>query len=608
MKLKSSGLYFLSFLIFWMVFFLVFRVVFLVYHQSIYSEFSLADQLATVWHGLYMDLSMAAYFCLFPCLMWLVKDLISTNSWVRWLTYYQLILMLLVSWFLMVDLEIFHNWGHRLDSAILPYLKFPKEAIASSSSSPIRILFTIFGLGFVVPSMIWAGVHVPLLRNLGPKNGHFRWLSLVAIPLLIVLMRGGFQLAPMNQSSVYFSNHRLLNQAAENGIWVFVQSVLQQSDENFQALYAPFPAVDAEKATLDFFPKYQPSDSSILTVQRPNIVLIVWESLTAKVVGHLNGAYPSTAHLDQMAKNGVFFTNLYANGDRSDKGLASLLSAVPALGKLSIMFEPNRTAKLEFLPTILKEEGYSTAYLYGGDLGFANMKSYMFQAGFETLIGDADFPKSMQNSKWGAHDEAVFDRQIQVADQSKTPFFHTLFTLSSHEPFEVPGVQNTGNEPIDTLFCRSHRYTDRCLGNWLKQAQGKEWWKNTLVIVVADHGHAQPAQSPEASPEKYHIPMVWFGPVVKPKGQSITGFGNQTDVSRSLLDQMKIEKGELPFSRNLFAPNSYSAIYAFRSGFGEMGPDGNTLLIDGESTNEKQKNLSLIRQQVFTRYFQAGEK
>lgn len=589
---------------FWMVFFLVFRVVFLVYHRSAFSEFSIGQCLESIWHGLYMDISITAYFCCVPVLAWLTKDLVAHKTWVRWLNRFHLILVLVVGLLLTVDLEIFQNWGHRLDSAILPYLQFPKEALASAGSSPFRILFTIFGLSFVVSSMLWAAFDFSVLKKSEEKNGVARWWSLAAIPVLILLMRGGLQLAPMNQSSVYFSNFRTLNQAAENGIWVFLHSVLQQSDEDFKALYAPFPKEEVEKEVNQFGLPAAQSDSVLLSTTRPNVILIVWESATAKVVGHLKGPFASTPQLDNLAKNGLYFENFYANGDRSDKGLAALLSAVPSLGKLSIMFEPNLTAGLNFIPKELAEVGYQTAFLYGGDLGFANMKSFMINAGFQTLIGDADFPKSQQNSKWGAHDEAVFKRQLELAQTAKTPFFHTLFTLSSHEPFEVPGVVNRQGESLDTLFTRSHRYTDRCLGNWVAAARKTDWWKNTLLIVVADHGHSLPGQSEEASPEKYRIPMVWYGPVLKAVG-SVSVFGSQTDLAQTLLTQLGIARKGFPFSRNLIgASNDQSALYAFRNGFAQIGPDGKIVLLDGQKLTPESRKPALLRQGVFQTYFQ----
>jgi phosphoglycerol transferase MdoB-like AlkP superfamily enzyme len=274
---------------------------------------------------------------------------------------------------------------------------------------------------------------------------------------------------------------------------------------------------------------------------------------------------------------------MYANGDRSDKGLVSILSAQPAFGQISLMSHPNLSANFDFLNRRLQKTGYASQYFYGGELEFANMKSYLLNAGFNKLTGKDSFPPESWNSKWGAHDELLFSRQLREAAQEKQTFFHTLFTLSSHEPFEVPGVENQPGTPQDSLFCRAHRYTDRCLGNWVQAAEKQPWWKNTLVIVIADHGHAQPGNSGESDPEKFKIPMLWFGPALKEKG-IISRMGNQTDLFTTLCRQLGDSSAMPPFSKNLLSENSRDfAFYAFRNGCALIRPARNTLHFDENS-------------------------
>ena len=608
MKLSYTIRYFLGFPIFWLVFFVVERMVFFAYHHTLYQQVAFSQMVAAFWHGLYMDVSMAAYVCVLPFLWWVFIDWVSPRIWRNVLTGYQLLLLFCFSLILATDLEIFHNWGHRIDSAIVPYLKYPKEAIASSGSAPFRILFTVFGLAFIIPSMSWAAWHVPLLNYCAiSKPGLSRWMGLVLAATLIIPIRGGFQLAPMNQSAVYFSDNNRLNQAAENGVWVFIQSVLQTTEEDFGRLYMPFSTPEASQWTEPLFSDKDKPGSIWLQAPKPNIVLIIWESLTAKVTGHLDGPWPSTPNLDQLASEGIYFKNLYANGDRSDKGLASILSGIPAFGKTGIMVQPNLSYGLPHLPAELAKYGYKTSYFYGGDLGFANMKSFMLNAGFQHLVGDKDFPKEQQNSKWGAHDESVFAKELEAASKEEQPFFHTIFTLSSHEPFEIPGIQNIGNEPMDTLFCRSHRYTDRCLATWVKNARKTKWWSNSLVIVVADHGHSAPGQTAEDDPVKYHIPMVWFGPALKMGGLAIEKFGNQTDLPATVLAQLGRSGASFTFSRNLGdTTQPGSAFYAFRNGYGTIDSAGNGLIRDDyhlTDQSDTQKRIRAIRQCFYCNYF-----
>ena len=595
----ESVWFFLRVWTFWIVYFLVFKLTFLLYHLHLYKTFSVSQWLEVFWHGLPMDVSMASYISIFPLLLWIGRGFISSPIWMKINTWYRVVFLLFFGFILSADLEVFNVWGHRIDSSIVPYLRFPKEAFASSSSSPLRILFSIYGVSFVVSAMIWTARHGKFIQNLPASSWKQSLSGIVLMAVLIIPIRGGIQLAPMNQSSVYFSSERVLNQAAENGLWVLVQSLLESKSEQ-DVHYLEGSQSEADAVYMELYPNLINPDSSILNNPNPNVVLIIWESLTAKVVGCLEGAYPSTPNLDQLAKNGLLFRQMYANGDRSDKGLASILSSVPALGESSILARPNKTAKLPFLSKALKAKGYQTAYLYGGELEFANMKSYLLNGGFDQLIGKESFSKDEMNSKWGAHDAQLFSKELQLANQLKTPFFHTLFTLSSHEPFEVPGQHIKGNEPHDSLFCRAHRYTDQCLGRWVEEAKKQAWWPNTLVILVADHGHSAPGSTADKDPLKFRIPMLWFGPALNRNG-FVETLGNQTDIASTLLNQLRLPG--FRFSADLLNKQTVpKAMFAYQHGFTLITSNG-TLEVD-DFKKEKPNKATQIRRKVFTEFYQ----
>jgi phosphoglycerol transferase MdoB-like AlkP superfamily enzyme len=390
----------------------------------------------------------------------------------------------------------------------------------------------------------------------------------------------------MNQSSVWFSDKRILNQAAENPVWVFGQSLLEDPRQELEKIYVSGNPGVARKWCDSL---YQDSGQTnfVLNQPRPNIILIIWESLSSKVSGCTSGRAPSTPHLDQIARSGLLFNQIYANGDRSDKGLVSILSAQPAFGKVSLMSHPNISARFDFLNQRLEKLGYSSLYLYGGELEFANMKSYLLNAGFDKLCGKDAFPSDQWNSKWGAHDEFLFQRQLMEADLAHQPFFHTLFTLSSHEPFEIPGREHPPFSNQDSLFCRAHRYTDACLGSWVEKASQKPWWKNSLVIVLADHGHSLPGNSEESDPEKFRIPMVWFGPALKKSGL-ISRMGNQTDLFATLCQQLNDHQKLPAFSKNLLSDGSRDfAFFAFREGCSFLRPSINKTAFDQHRENNE---------------------
>lgn len=367
-----------------------------------------------------MDASLAGYFAILPLLFSAFRRWIPGLAFRRILHCYHLVFILAAALLYIADLEIFRLWGHHADGAILPYLAFPAEALASTLSAPWHLLLPLW----LIFSAIWILLWMLSIRHLNhlptpPARAFFPALLLAASCILPI--RGGLQLAPMNQSSVYFSNKRILNQAAENPIWVFGQSLIENPLEKTGKLYS-IGNPEEGKALYDSLYGNGGFARPVLSNTRPNIVLIIWESLSAKVAGCCGGKFPSTPNLDRLAASGLLFSGMYANGDRSDKGLVSILSAQPAFGQISLMSHPNLSANFDFLNRRLQKTGYASQYFYGGELEFANMKSYLLNAGFNKLTGKDSFPPESWNSKWGAHDELLFSRQLREPHRKNRPF------------------------------------------------------------------------------------------------------------------------------------------------------------------------------------------
>src|SRR5690606_5251835 len=129
----------------------------------------------------------------------------------------------------------------------------------------------------------------------------------------------------------------------------------------------------------------------------------------------------------------------------------------------------------------------------------------------KTLISDVDFPRQQLETKWGAYDEKVLDKTLEVIQGNKAPFFVTTLTLSSHDPFTIPVAPLYKGNDRDTLFLNAIHYTDQCIGKFIAKAKQQSWWENTLVIFIADHGSPSPGNSSPEDTRKYQIPMLWLG-------------------------------------------------------------------------------------------------
>nr|WP_255710089.1 LTA synthase family protein [Pontibacter harenae] len=357
---------------------------------------------------------------------------------------------------------------------------------------------------------------------------------------------------------------------------------LQEAEEKVKALYAT------------------PSDSTVALVKgtKPNVLFIILESYTAKFVGSLGGEIGVTPNLDSIAATGINFTNMYASGDRSEKGMVALLSGYPVQTITSIIKTPHKTQKLPHLSKVFEEQNYSTSYYYGGELEFANIKSYLLNGGYDRLIDKDDFPASSYNSKWGAHDHVVFDRVLQDLKNEKRPFFSTVYTLSSHEPFEIPIAAKFPGDDTDALFRNSVYYTDWALGRFLNAAKQQTWWDNTLVVIVADHGHPAPGSDPNHVPSKFRIPFAMTGGALAANGLTVDVLGSQTDIATTLLSQLNFPNEEFKWGRDLLAhsPNPF-AFYVFNDGFGFITPAGK-LTFDNVAKKPITKDEGVSQEQI----------
>ena len=188
---------------------------------------------------------------------------------------------------------------------------------------------------------------------------------------------------------------------------------------------------------------------------------------------------------------------------------------------------------------------------------------------YQTLISDDDFEEKDRNSKWGAHDNVVAQRIMNDINNFPEPFFTNWFTLSSHEPFEIPMEYKFGNASNTDLFLSSHYYTDSVIGNFIDFAKKQNWWSNTLVIIAADHGHPEPNQAQGFEKNKFTIPMLWLGGALKQKGQ-YTATLSQTDLAALLLHELDSDASAYSWSKDPRCGQPAFASYVYKNGLGHV--------------------------------------
>lgn len=520
-----------------------------------------------------MDASFAAYICIFPFFLFLMQSVAVNFEVKKMIRVYTYVLVLILSFLIVADLELYNAWGFRMDATPLQYFKTPKEMGATVSTAPVFRLLIIFIFITAIFIFIYRRYfdHFISLRQ---KGFHFLnvLVSIFLLAFLFVPIRGGIQKIPMNVSDAYFSEKIFADHAAINLPWNIMFSILNKNDTQNPFEYFP---IDKSKELVDNIydtgPKKIPS---IFAVNKPNIIIIILESFTAKWVGCLGGIPNVTPNLDSIADHGLLFTNIYAAGDRSEKGQVAVLSGYPNQAINSIIKTPTKTRNLPSINESLEKIGYRSSYTYGGELEFANIKSYLINIKMNQLKDKYSFPVSERTTSWGVHDQYVFDEFYKDIQTKKQPFLATLFTLSSHEPYDVPMKPHFKGNDQTTLFKNSVYYTDSIIGSFMNRLKKDSLWNNTIVVFVADHGHPLPGHDPNDRPSKFHIPLIFSGGGLTMKGK-VNTIGSQTDIATTILDQLHVTTKAFQWGKDLLDTSARSfAFYSFNNGFGWVTPKG----------------------------------
>jgi phosphoglycerol transferase MdoB-like AlkP superfamily enzyme len=398
---------------------------------------------------------------------------------------------------------------------------------------------------------------------------------------------------PMNPSWVYFSSNNFANVSALNAPWNFFQDVLDKE----RGIKNPYLYLPTQRSAQIVDSLYRSSAMHLQLVDtssgKPNVILIVWESFTKKVVDTLIDGKEITPNFNRLKKEGIYFNHIYASGDRTHKGMAAVFSGYPALPNTSIIRFPQKSAKLDLISNLFKEQGYSNRFYYGGDPNYDNYKSYLLHGEFGRITDQNLFSSKDKLTDWGALDGAVANYMKNDFKIWKEPFFNCWLTLTSHVPYKIPEAPIFQGSDETSRFINSVHYTDEVLGKFIDDCKKQPWWKNTLIIITADHGIRFPATGKVI--DDFKIPVLWLGGAIeKNKGLIIDRLASQIDLSATLVKQLGWNPSNFPFSRDI--TDSSTKTFAFFSNsvsFGLVQP-GKYFIYDvkGKTVKEEQGNIN----------------
>ncbi|MGN1262445.1 MAG: LTA synthase family protein [Prevotella sp.] len=544
-----------------LLFFLAAKICFMTYHSGEHP-FSAGDLYDVLIHGLSLDLSTSIYiilpvFLMMGATLWMSRRL----PWRRMTKVYFALVAAALSITFVSDTSLYEFWGFKLNDSVLPYLAQPQGITASVTWWYLALRVAAVVIVAVAIYRLYVWITPSCMPPLSLKAAAAGTLAALAmIPPMIIGMRGGITDATTNIGQVYFSQEQYFNHAAVNPLFCFFSSLEHGAYE--YDIYDYYDEAHCRQLTADIYTTVSEKADTLLNDSRPNVVIVIMEGCGG-VFTSIGGRADITPNLNRLAREGVFFSRCYGNSWRTDRGTLCTLSGYPSFPNTSVMKMPDKSRTMPSVAASLAREGYETEYLYGGDINFTNMRSYLVATGFAKLTSMDDYTKAERESaQWGVRDDITFATLYdKITAKRGKPFLIGYSTLSSHEPWDVP------QHVFDDEVLNSFNYLDNCIGNFISRIKKTPEWKNLLLIFLPDHGiHYGGVDNTQLL--FYHIPMIWTGGAVR-KPVVIDRICNQTDLPATLLGQMGIDHDEYTFSRDVTstAYRRHTAMNTYNNGF-----------------------------------------
>lgn len=550
------------------------------------ADLSLAQRGMAFVHGLRMDSIVLGFMLLPPALGLTLWPALAARWGARLLRGWMLFGILLLAFMEVATFPFFAEYDVRPNFLFVEYLQYPDE-VASMLWKDQKLSL---GLAAVVLCALAAGfVRLRPLANAQQVVAR-RWTHrlLWLLPLLLLLgmmIRSSLGHRPANLSDALYSPNRVANEIAKNSLYSVGRAALKVDggDRKLAPRYGSVP-IDEAYARVHQLLGVAPVSTEAplqrevrsaqpLTPPR-NLVIIVQESMGAQFVGFTGGEPGLTPHIDALAAQGLAFTNLYANGTRSIRGLSAMSAGFQAVPGDGVLKRSKSQSGFFSLASLLKPLGYHASFIYGGEARFDNMKSWYLGNGFDEVIEQKDYAHPSFVSTWGVSDEDLLLKAHQrfstLAAEHK-PFVSVVFSSSNHVPFELPEGKIDWVPGVEKFSVKNAiKYADYAVGRFFELARQSAYHANTVYVVVADHNVRVYGDDVVPVPG-FHIPAVIVAPGLKP--QRFDGLASQPDVLATALGQLGLNLRYPILGNSIFEPKrqpfvlmQFNDSYGFRQG------------------------------------------
>lgn len=574
------------------------RAALLAYNRELIGVTPASAFVEAFGNGLRFDLRLVV-FALAPLLLAIPSQfLMAARRWqLAWLTLFASLTLFLG----VLELDFYREFHQRLNALVFQYLSEDPKTVLSMLwyGFPVGRYLLAWALASWLLFKAFQRLHRWTLprQSLGRQAGGVRWywrgsVFVVCLLVAVIAARGTLRQGPplrwgdASTTDSVFANHLGLNATLS----LVDAAKVRWSDHRDNVWKASLPAAEAEQRVRDMLLTSRerlvdadsaavrrvmsPSEQGALPIR--NVVVILMESFAGHYVGALGGKGGITPNFDRLSREGLLFTRYFSNGTHTHQGMFATMACFPNLpGFEYLMQQPEGSHRFSGLPQLLSSRGYDNLYVYNGDFAWDNQNGFFGNQGMTRFVGRNDYVNPVfSDSTWGVSDQDMFDRadeELRKLDGQR-PFYALLQTLSNHTPYalpeQLPVDKVTGFGSIDEHLT-AMRYSDWALGRFFEKARQAPYFKDTLFVVVGDHGFSSPEQLSDIDLYRFHVPLLLIGPGVQDKfGARNDIAGTQLDIVPTIMGRLAGEVQHQCWGRDLLSLDAQD------QGFGVIKPSG----------------------------------
>ncbi len=504
--------------------------------------------------GVRFDIVISGYFLILPFIALSVLYIIKkTNHLVTNILLWFLVFLYLISFIIAsADIPFFLQFFTRININALQWADSPIFVIKMIIQEPAYYL-AVIPLGIAI--FVYYKALKIILNQFNNNNKQYPNLlirivvTLLGLVLIFIGIRGRLEeKSPIRIGTAYFCNNAFLNQLGLNPVFVFMRSALDKNKKSNQDInlinneialnnvlnYLNINSKNPNNPLL----RYIKPDS--LSMNKPNVILVIMESMSAENLKRNGNRDGLTLFLDSLANNSIYFDNIYTAGIHTHNGIFSSLFSYPAIMYKHSMRE-SEMLQYNGIAYTLKQLGYSTTFYTTHDGQFDNTEGFLRNNSFDRIYSQSDYPSDKVLSTLGVPDDYLFDYVINNIDNnkkkdSKKPFFVAMMTGSNHGPYIIPNYYKSKQKDTKKKVIE---YADWSISKLINTASKKTWFENTIFIFVADHGAViDPVYEMPIS--YHHTPLIYYAPKLLSTNIVYKQFGGQIDLFPTLMGLLKL--------------------------------------------------------------------